>query len=100
MLGLEQTEFYIGEPAVIVPARAMTGATPKASHFAVRAWREAERIKAVVYAVVTDRGAPNGALETPIATYTLPVGQRVRVTQTELWGASPIVLSTLQRSEL
>ena len=100
MLGLEQTEFYIGEPSVIVPAKAMPGATLKASQFAVRAWREADKIQAVVYAVVPDPIVPNGALETPIATYTLPVGQRVRVTQTEQWGASPIVLSTLQRSKL
>lgn len=100
MLGLEQTEFYIGEPSVVVPAKAMPGATLKASHFAIRAWWEAEKIKTVVYAVVADPRAPNDALETPIATYALAIGQRVRVTQTEQWGASPIVLGTLQRSEL
>lgn len=100
MLGLNQTEFYIGEPSVSVPAKAMTGATLTASRFAIRAWREAEKISVVVYAVLTDPRVPNGALETPIATYSLASGERVRVTQTEQWGASPFSLWTLQRSAL
>jgi hypothetical protein len=97
MLRLDQTQFYIGEPSITIPTKAIAGASMTASRFSVRAWQDGDRVSAVLYAVVADPRMPNGELETPIATRTLRAGERVQVPEMEKWGAAPVTLTVGQR---
>jgi hypothetical protein len=97
MLVPGQTGFYLGEPSVSVPAEADGAAALTASRFGIRTWLEGDTAKVVVYAVVADPRDPARELETPIALHRLAVGERVRVTETERWGAVPVVLRLVQR---
>jgi hypothetical protein len=92
ILKITQNAFYIGEPAVSVPAEALTGAALRASRFAVRGWREGDHARIVVYALVIDSQVANKTLETAIATYAVQGANPIRVTETAEWGAAPIVL--------
>ena len=93
VLGITQDAFYLGEPAVSVQAEPMTGATLRASRFAVRGWREGDQIRVVVYAVLTDPQAASKTIDTAIATFVFKFGSSaVRVTETADWGAAPMVL--------
>ena len=98
VLKITQNAFYLGEPAVSVPAEALTGATLRAARFAVRSWQEGDHARIVVYAVVLDTPVANRTLETAIATYALKSASRqpIRVTETAEWGAAPIVLRTVR----
>ena len=86
VLGLNQDTFYLGGPAVSVPAESLPGTSLLASRFAIRAWREGDLARVVVYAVVL------GDIEVPIATHLLRHGSNIRVTETGKWGAAPVVL--------
>jgi hypothetical protein len=97
LLRITQDTYYLGEPAVSVPAEVAPGATLKASRFAVRGWREADSIRAVVYAVIPSPDAPGKTVETAIATYVLKDSPLVRVTETAAWGAMAIVLRPVRR---
>jgi hypothetical protein len=58
--------------------------------FAIRAWRENEKARVVVYAVLDDKRAPAGRTETPISTFTISPGQAIEVPEPEKWGASRV----------
>lgn len=60
---------------------------PAAGRFQVTAWREGDKVRMVVYAVVSDPRVPNGETQTPIKTVALSVGQWVEVSETQAWGA-------------
>ena len=94
ILRITQDAFYLGEPAISVPAEALPGATLRVSRFSVRGWQEGDHLRAVVYAVVPEPQASGKTIETAIATYTLTFGGSgaVRVTETAEWGAGPMVL--------
>jgi hypothetical protein len=95
-LEITESGFYLGEPSVGVRAEPAIGSasSPSASRFTVRAWREGDQTRIVVYAVVRSETARD--VETPIATYDWPsVHPRVTalvVGETSQWGAAPIVL--------
>jgi len=99
-LAVTQSGFYIGGPSISVPAKAAPGAALKASRFAVRTWHEGDAARVVVYAVVTDATMPQGELETAIATYSLALGARMTVTQTEPFGAVPVTLRVVPYPQL
>ena len=93
LLPVKQETFYLGDPAVSVPAEPIAGTILTASRFAIRAWLEGSGVKVVVYAVVPNEKALTQALEVPIATHVLSARvSSVRVTETSSWGASPIVV--------
>ena len=95
ILGLKQTMFYLGDPSVSVPAIGRAGVTPTASRFTVRAWQEGDTARVVIYASVLS--ATGSDLEVVIGTYSLRTGGTVRVTETEKFGASPVVLRMVRR---
>ena len=97
MLGLKQSAFYLGEPSASVPADAIKGVALAASRFTIRTWQEGDNAKVVIYAVVSAAQTPKGELETPIAMYSLAPRQSVRVTETEQWGAAPVLIRIVQR---
>ena len=89
--------FYLGEPALSIPAAALPGATLRVSRFSVRGWQEGDHSRVVIYAVVPDPQASSKIIETPIATYALGSYGTVRVTETAEWGAAPMVLRVVRR---
>ena len=97
VLGLKQSDFYLGQPSASVPAEPVVGATLMASRFSIRAWTEGGAAKVVVYAVLTDATPSTREIETPIGVYILTSGRTARVTETANWGAAPIVLRLVQR---
>src|SRR6185295_5562148 len=94
----EGTNFYLGEPAVIVRGETLPNAKPRASQFKVRAWHEGDHARVVISAVVTDPQAPARELETAIATY--PVywngGAPVQVSEMAEWGAGQMQLRAVK----
>jgi len=101
VLEVTKSAFYLGEPSVGVRAEPAIGSasSPSASRFTVRAWREGDQTRIVVYAVVRNETAARD-IETPIAIYDWPsVHPRVTalvVGETSQWGAAPIVLRPIR----
>lgn len=91
-----QTEFYLGQPALNVPAYALQGETLRAVRFTLRCWKEGDATRVVVYAVLNDARTPTRELETAIATHTLKQGASVRVTETAAWGAEPMTIRSVR----
>jgi Flp pilus assembly protein CpaB len=88
------SEPYQGGPWAAIPATPLReGTAATASDFRVRAWREGDRTRAVVFAVLRDDHAPNGEREIQIATYLFAPGDSVDVVQTEKYGAARVTLS-------
>ena len=54
-----------------------------ASRFKIRAWKESDSARVVVYAVMSDSRAPKKRTETPISTFKLALGESREVTETE-----------------
>ena len=98
VMKITQDAFYLGEPAMSIPAEALPGATLRASRFSVRGWQEGDHSRVVIYAVVADPQAASKTLETAIATYTLKFESygTVRMTETAEWGAAPMVLRAVR----
>ena len=65
--------------------------------FSIRAWREGEKARVVVYAKLRDTRAPGGSTETPIATFSLAAGESVQVPEAEKWGGDRLAVSAAQR---
>ena len=91
-----QSEAYVGgsSAGVGIPGQERT---PAAARFSIRAWKEAEKARVVVHAVLEDKRAPEGYTETPIATFTLAVGESRQVPEAEKWGGKPLVVSASLR---
>jgi hypothetical protein len=98
IMNITQDAFYLGEPALSIPAAALPGATLRVSRFSVRGWHEGDHSRVVIYAVVPDPQASSKTIETPIATYPLKFGSygTVRMTETAEWGAAPMVLRAVR----
>ena len=98
ILTANQDAFYLGEPAVSIPAEARPGATLRLSSFTVRGWREGDHMRVVVYAVVPQPQAPSKTIETAMATYAIKFASSgaVVVPETAEWGAAPMVLRTVR----
>jgi hypothetical protein len=96
---VSRTEMYIdrGPFVWVAPASAPRVAQPELV-YGLRAWREdASRARVVVYAILTDKRAPNGRTETPISTFTLAAKESVEVKEAHAWGAPGLVVSAEMR---
>src|SRR4051812_8938360 len=75
-VGVQRTAFYMDAPSASLPAHpAVPGSAVSASSFSLRAWKEGDNARVVIYAVMDDSRAPKRRTETPIATFVLAVGQ-------------------------
>jgi len=84
-----------GPTAGIGVAGRETAADPV--YFSVRAWREEDKARVVVYAKLPDKRAPEGSTETPIATFSLAAGESVQVPEAEKWGGDRLTVSAVAR---
>jgi hypothetical protein len=97
-VAVQQTAFYMDGPSAGVPARpAVPGAAVSVSSFSLRAWKEGDKARLVVYAVMNDPRAPNGRTETPIATFALGAGESADVREAERWGAARLTVSVINQ---
>jgi len=101
-----RTEMYVEGPFAFVeapPSVRRTGASGfefgavSGLAFGVRAWRQGDKARVVVYAELDDKRAPDGRTQTPIATFTITPGQAIEVPETEKWGASRVVIKAVLR---
>jgi len=85
-------EMYIEGPVawIGVPGQE-TSADPV--FFSIRAWREGEKARVVVYARLKDPRAPGGSTETPIATFPLAAKETVHVPEAEKWGGPRLAVT-------
>ena len=93
--------FYIGDPVISVPAKALVAGLPtRADRFSARVWHDGSRTYFVVYALLLVPRAPNGVTETPIYMSFINVGQQIEIQATERWGAEHVVVTGMAASEL
>jgi hypothetical protein len=91
-----ETAMYVDGPAAgIGVAGQETAADPV--FFSVRAWREGEKARVVVYAKLKDTRAPGGSTETPIATFSIAARESVQVPEAEKWGGTRLAVSAALR---
>jgi hypothetical protein len=88
-----RSEMYIGDPAAFVGPPAPKNATGPNLVFSVRAWKQGDKARVVVYARLEDRRAPDGTTETPIATFVIAPGQSIEVRETEKWGGPRLTVT-------
>ena len=98
-MGLQDTstEMFVGSKASVVSRPAVAGAPVSVSSFGIGAWKEGDKARVIVYAIMSDPRAPKKQTETPIATFTLSLGQSRELTETEPWGAAPVLVSASVR---
>ena len=92
---LEAAIYIDGNSAGIGVPGQETAADPV--FFSIRAWREGDKARVVVYAKLRDRRAPGGSTETPIATFSLAAGESVQVPEAEKWGGGRLAVSAAAR---
>jgi hypothetical protein len=89
-------EMYVDGPAAWVGVAGQeTAADPVL--FSIRAWKEGEKARVVVYAKLKDTRAPGGSTETPIATFSLTARETVHVQEAEKWGGTRLAVSATLR---
>lgn len=88
-------EMYVGGPSAAIgtPGHEQVPAVK----FSIRAWKEGQKARVVVYAVLDDKRAPGGNTETPIATFTLAARESIQVPEAEKWGGKPLSVSAALR---
>jgi hypothetical protein len=93
---VSETAMYVDGPTsgIGVPGQEKA---PDPVLFSLRAWREAEKARVVVYAKLRDKRAPGGSTETPIATFSLAAGESVQVPQAEKWGGVTLSVGATAR---
>ena len=91
------TPYATGGPWAGVPARALTpDVTPTVTDFRIRAWREGDGVRVLVFAVTRTPGSPVGSddeRETQIASVALNDPQSIEITATEKYNARPVTLT-------
>ena len=92
---VQKTAFYLGSPSAWVVAKATPGTTLDAG-FGVRAWKEGDKTRLVVFAVLHDPRSPASQTETPISTVALALGESVEVKEAPSWGAHLLVSAVAQ----
>ena len=70
----------------------MTGQEAGPLRFSIRAWRQGEKARVVVYASLEDKRAPGGRTETPISTFTIAPSETVQVPEAEKWGGTRLAV--------
>lgn len=97
-VGAWGTEPYTEGPFAGIAAQpATTGANVNGLKFGIRAWRESDKTRVVVYAVLDDQRSPNGRTETPIRTFTMSPGQTLEIPEVAKWGAAPVSVKATVR---
>lgn len=91
-----RSEIYVDGPSAGVGIPLSAGKQPELM-FSIRGWKEGDKARVVVSARLEDKRAPDGATETPIATFVIAPGQSIDVRETEKWGAPPLVVSAALR---
>ena len=91
-----KAEMYVDGPSAWIGVAGQQMAADPVG-FSIRAWREGERARVVVYAKLKDTRAPGGSTETPIATFPLTARQTVHVPEAEKWGGPPLAVSAALR---
>jgi hypothetical protein len=95
---VRRAEMYVESPFAGVGAPApLRGTAVTGLSFGIRAWKEGDKARVVVYAVLNDPRAPGGKTETPISTFVMAPGQSVEVPETEKWGASRVFVKAALR---
>jgi hypothetical protein len=83
---------YQGGPWAGVPANPLRPESKvTASTFRIRAWKEGQRARVVVFAVIPEE--KDREKETQIATFLIDPGQSVEVTETDQYGAAHVTVS-------
>jgi len=92
-VAVARSEMYIdgGPVAGIGPRGGGTSSPPLM--FNIRAWNEGQKARVVVYARLRDERAPEGATETPIATFVMGPAETREVPEAEKWGGPGLILS-------
>lgn len=67
------------------------------AEFSIRAWREGEKARVVVYAKLDDPRAPGGSTETPTATFSVAEKETVQVPEAEKWGGPRLAVKAALR---
>ena len=93
-----RTQPYQGGPWASIPATPLhAGTATTAADFRIRAWREAEKTRVVVFAVVRDNTkrvkSENGEREIQISTFLLAAGDSTDVLSAEQYGAAAVTVS-------
>jgi hypothetical protein len=91
---VDRAEMYVGRGpfALVAPSNTPAVAQPELV-FGLRAWKEGDQARVVVYAVLTDKRAPNGRTETPISTFLIAPKRSMEVKEAQAWGAPGLVVS-------
>jgi hypothetical protein len=89
-----RNEMYIADgPIAGVGPRVLTDNPAPPLMFNIRAWKEGQKARVVVYAWIRDNRAPDGATETPIATFAMVPGEKRDVTEAQIWGGPRLTVS-------
>ena len=94
-------EPYQDGPWASIPPTALAPADePAAADFKIRAWKEADRARVVVFAVTRAerRAGTDRETETQIATFLLAAGDSREVPETSKYAARPVTISARLRS--
>ena len=88
-----RTAPYDGGPWAEIPASCLNDSPhATAKDFRIRAWKEADRTRVVVFAVMEDANAAAKEREKQIATFVISPGQSINVTETTTYNAEPVTL--------
>jgi len=91
-----EAAMYVDGPAAGIGVAGQQTA-PDPVFFNIRAWKEGEKARVVVYAKLQDKRAPGGSTETPIATFSLAARESVQVPEAEKWGGVRLAVSAALR---
>ena len=93
-----RSEIYVdGAWAGVGVGQPQPGAKMTELGFSLRAWKEGDRARVMVFARLEDKRAPSGATETPVATFLIAPGESVEVPESEKWGAPRYLVSAALR---
>jgi hypothetical protein len=89
---VQKTEMYLGPPfAFVAPVKAALTATELT--YGIRAWKESDKARVVVYAILNDKRTPNGRSETPISTFLIGPKESLEVKEAHAWGSPGLVVN-------
>ena len=94
MIPVSRNEMYVDGGPTAGFAQPVEGRTTPFLSFSIRAWKEGDKARVVVYARLEDARAPEGVTETPIATFVMTPRDTKEVREAEKWGGPRLSFST------
>jgi beta-lactamase regulating signal transducer with metallopeptidase domain len=91
------SEMYVEGPSAGIGFKRPTAAGTEILWFTIKAWREADAARVVVYARLDDARAPGGFTETPISTFRIAPRQSIEVAEAERWGGPRLLVTAALR---